>query len=105
MSQTISRRDTQVTKKDKVTFGGWVMKICQKTGLDRQTIILMMKYAMNLPTCEQGTIANLKSEVDWLRQLLSPCKWTHHLIRSHLTRELDTKPQMWQMSTPRSATL
>ncbi|KAJ6109216.1 hypothetical protein N7486_001450 [Penicillium sp. IBT 16267x] len=42
-SQTISRRDTQATKKDKVTFGGWVMKIWQKLGLDRQTIILMMK--------------------------------------------------------------
>ncbi|KAJ5664374.1 hypothetical protein N7507_005105 [Penicillium longicatenatum] len=43
MSQTLSRRDTQATKKEKVTFGGRMKKIWQKIGLDRQTLILMMK--------------------------------------------------------------
>ncbi|KAJ5553882.1 hypothetical protein N7513_003841 [Penicillium frequentans] len=43
MSQTLSRRETQATKKEKVTFGGRVKKLWQKAGLDQQTIILMMK--------------------------------------------------------------
>ncbi|KAJ5752596.1 hypothetical protein N7520_009513 [Penicillium odoratum] len=43
ISETLSRRDTQTTKKEKVTLGTRLKKIWQKTGLDQQTIVLMMK--------------------------------------------------------------
>ncbi|KAJ5717356.1 hypothetical protein N7488_003002 [Penicillium malachiteum] len=43
INRTLSRFDTQTNKKEKVTLGGWVKKIWLKTGLDQQTILLMIK--------------------------------------------------------------
>ncbi|KAJ5577998.1 uncharacterized protein N7459_006962 [Penicillium hispanicum] len=45
-SPTLSRRDTQATSKEKTTVAGRVKKIWAKTGLDRPTILLMMKGAL-----------------------------------------------------------
>lgn len=69
MSQTLSRRETQATKKEKVTFGGRVKKLWQKAGLDQQTIILMMKYAMKFWLAKERSLIRI-SGVDWPPRLL-----------------------------------
>ncbi|KAJ5915602.1 hypothetical protein N7466_011535 [Penicillium verhagenii] len=45
VEETLSRRDTQATKKEKSNFGSKMKKAWQKLGLDKQTLILMMKIS------------------------------------------------------------
>ncbi|KAJ5291788.1 hypothetical protein N7478_001039 [Penicillium angulare] len=57
--ETLSRRDTQATKKEKLSLRGWVAKAWRKTGLDKQTILLMIKYQATSVADEYSTLGYL----------------------------------------------